>query len=92
MARYRRRVITYEPVDLEKNELVTKYEACKILHTNLDEINRAIGRGALTEIIDLDHPDASGHLFRGEVLNATLMKWPGEVVKEKRPRTRKTVR
>jgi hypothetical protein len=49
-----KRVITYEDVSIDANELVTIREASEMLSISLAGVRSAIARDAFTEIIDVE--------------------------------------
>jgi hypothetical protein len=52
--RLQKRVITYEDVSIDANELVTIREASEMLGISLAGVRSAIARDAFTEIIDVE--------------------------------------
>jgi hypothetical protein len=49
-----KRVVTYEPITIERADLVTLAEAVRITGLTSPGLIRAVERGQLTEIIDTD--------------------------------------
>lgn len=52
--RLQKRVVTYEDISIDANELVTIREASEMLGMGLSGVKSAIDRGVFTEIVDQD--------------------------------------
>jgi hypothetical protein len=52
--RLQKRVVSYEDIDINANELLTIREASEMLGMGLSGVKSAIDRGVFTEIIDVD--------------------------------------
>jgi hypothetical protein len=70
--RLQKRVITYEDVSIDANELVTIREASEMLGIGLAGVRSAIARDAFTEIVDVDAVERgrrynARYLLRSEV-------------------------
>jgi hypothetical protein len=74
---FQKRVITYETVDLQREELATLAEAVEITGLSMPGLISAINRGQLTEVID----QQAGYHGRRLLLRAELGKFQhGRVV------------
>jgi hypothetical protein len=80
---FKKRVIEYQPIDIDRSELMTLAEASKVLNMGLPGVISAISRDILTEIID---EDANFHgrrlVLKSEVKKLALKKEEEERRKE----------
>ena len=67
--RLQKRVVFYEDVDLEAEDVVAISEAARLLGMTIQGVGAAINRGQLTEIVD---PDAITQQGRRFVLRAEV--------------------
>jgi hypothetical protein len=63
---YKKKVVTYEPIEIDRNELVTKAEAARMTGMTLQGINSAVARGGFTEIVDEEAPYHGRYLLLKE--------------------------
>jgi hypothetical protein len=49
-----KKIITYQDIDVNANELITIREAATLLHLSIPGLANAIARGRFTEIVDID--------------------------------------
>ncbi len=92
MARLRRRLVTYEPVEVSKDDLISLPEASRKMNVTIKDLRAAILRGALTEVVDLDLPNEDGWLIRRELIELDFLpnqKDSSTLLKENRRRGRK---
>ncbi len=77
--RLQKRVITFEDISIDANELLTLREASEALGMGLSGVKSAIDRGRFTEIIDVDAIERgrrynARYLLRSEVEAAAAAK------------------
>lgn len=71
---FKKRVVKYEPVDVDLAQLVPLAEAARMLDMSMPGVIRAIERGSLTEIVD----DAAGYHGRRLLLRSEVEKMARE--------------